>query len=117
MIAANELRIGNWLQFTDSPHQGNLKIDSKVIAQDELSHKEFNWFFAPIPLTEQWLLKFGFEKDISITTRNIYCKGSFAIIQTISGNNYFYEGTELKFVHSLQNLYFALTQKELEINE
>ena len=108
-MTANELRIGNFL-YNDKVV---VKIDARSIFDiwDDKGLKKYE----PIPITEQWILKFGFEKDISITTRNIYCNGGFAIIQTISGNNYFYEGIELKFVHLLQNLYFAITQKELEL--
>ena len=59
--------------------------------------------FRPIPLTEDWLLKF---EDI------------FWITKDINGFFYWFNGEKkyIKFVHSLQNIYFALTQKELTIN-
>ena len=66
----------------------------------------------PIPLTEEWLLKFGFDNlgaygwGISyfhIRFRNIH-KFYFPIENRI---------VRIEYVHQLQNLYFALTGKEL----
>lgn len=76
----------------------------------------------PIPLTEEWLLKFGFEKtkhdfyDLKIpkgvsaklTMNNSF--NSFQVCQSGYGFN-----VELNYVHQLQNLYFALVGKELTI--
>ena len=51
----NELRIGNWL-FDDSPNdRGYFQIQGGGIAHMEDEYK-------PIPLTEEWLLKFGITK-------------------------------------------------------
>lgn len=72
----------------------------------------------PIPLTENWLLKFGAKKvgieyklkasalDITlrINSGHVYCE---------FGNVYL--GDRIKHVHQLQNLYFALCGKELLI--
>jgi hypothetical protein len=60
----------------------------------------------PIPLTEEWLLKLGFVwvEDIKIL------KGY--LDDYIDGNS----NTQLKYVHQLQNLYFALTGEELTLN-
>ena len=64
----------------------------------------------PIPLDEEWLLKFGLEEDEP---------GYYEITKSIAINidNHVYSGRhwviELQYVHQLQNLYFALTFKEL----
>lgn len=84
----------------------------------------------PIPLTEDWLVKFGFVKEeisytgysISIQTHNlkrlfIYeYEGEWAaaLIDKYTGK----ERTELlvvkyNYVHSLQNLFWCLTQTQL----
>ena len=67
----------------------------------------------PIPLTEEWLLKFGFVKD-KLTNFDYY-KDDFEIHLP----NYFkYKDSilnKIKHVHQLQNLYHALTGKELKI--
>ena len=81
-------------------------------------------YIIPIPLTKEWLVKFGF--DFSIDTW--YLKG-VAIWETeccdAKGNEeigFFYElrdvgmmDMNIKYVHQLQNLYFALTGQELKI--
>ena len=72
--------------------------------------------FEPIPLTEEWLLKFGFEK-----VGESFFKG--LEVFTDSGN-FFYglrdEGQmdlHLEYVHQFQNWYHALKQTELTISK
>ena len=68
-----------------------------------------------VKLTEEWLLKFGFnKKDISELPFDelIYEKGNIQINDEME----FYNGIftqKIKYVHQLQNLYFALTGEEL----
>ena len=79
----------------------------------------------PIKLTEEWLLKFGFRYY-----QNAYYapdEEEYFIINTKYGFNFIsfseVDGSEwaikfdIKYVHQLQNLYYTLTGKELEINE
>lgn len=105
-MKANELRIGNWV-FNGQ----NIQVTPKQI----------EWFsegvydLLPIELTEEWLLKFGFSKW---KNKNNFSKGSF-IVYTLSKKGFHYGRkslrVELKYVHQLQNLYFALTGEELKI--
>lgn len=105
MIQANELRIGNLTEqgevksfFENGVHVGF----GKCYYFNELE---------PIPLTEEWLLKFGFKIE-----RQYECDFASIGVFTISfGENFFYEYTNLKYVHQLQNLYFALTNEELTL--
>ena len=54
-MKASELRIGNW---TQAPYTGNqVEIDGIGIARFE----EGKEIWHPIPLTEEWLKRFGFE--------------------------------------------------------
>jgi hypothetical protein len=131
-MKANELRIGNLLAWEDEPNR--LLIVSEIgfnnrknkwvrfengdgsIIEDEFSQLN------PIPLTEEWLVKFGFE-DRSRTTDLYFIKGEFILggsmnrlfpsIHDEFGLNAF--GIEIEHVHQLQNLYFALTGVELEL--
>ena len=74
----------------------------------------------PITLTEEWLLKFGFEKSESkVSGSDYYTLSNYSIMVN---NNYFHFSltslesrylTIINHVHQLQNLYFALTGKEL----
>jgi hypothetical protein len=77
----------------------------------------------PIPLTEEILLKCGFEKssnlffcninNFSYLKANAYgCNGNFGYC--ISDEKEIY--VEVKYLHHLQNLTHALTGEELEVN-
>lgn len=74
----------------------------------------------PIPLTEEWLLKFGFETSNRIDLGELKpCYVIFSLALMIRHNSFFIDwiggNTELKYVHQLQNIYFALTGSELQI--
>lgn len=123
MIQANELRIGNCVKLNNS--------DTTLVPRDFQRYcKSFGIFeeFEPIKLSEEWLLKAGFEKDdtgVDIFDQD-YCEWyqkEFPVIgilcQSSDKSYIFDENTDtlrLKYVHQLQNLYFALTGEELEIN-
>lgn len=141
---ANELRIGNLVEckvfgdtYTDRfPHYGKnvfpvfsackyfVKID---IGFDALRKVEIHEV-KPIPLTEEWLLKFGFKKvnDNFITIESHHYENKNCWIYLIADGfelelNTLSERNNLcrtyKYVHQLQNLYFALTGEELTISE
>ena len=74
----------------------------------------------PIPLTEEWLVKFGFiQTIIGFESVNEYFPFSIEINSLGVAELYieFYGGDKykklIKYVHQLQNLYFALTGEEL----
>ena len=100
-MKASELRIGNIVK------QGIIEsIGSSLIeVSDTIYESEV---IEPIQLTEEWLLKFGFRKvyktcyqykDFILDDRFIMMDIDITI--------------QLKYVHQLQNLYFALNDKEL----
>lgn len=77
----------------------------------------------PIPLTEEILLKCGFEITRQTEHPNniwtVYgeeCKFELEHITSF----YLYDnkcfGTKVQYLHQLQNLYFALTNTELTVN-
>ena len=117
-MKANELRIGNY--FEDG--EGRLcSVD--VISRDSEDtritaiHGALTTFpIKPIPLTEEWLLKFGFETKDKV----FWDAGNFRVGQDRWGG-YDYVNRrvdiDLKYVHQLQNLYFCLTGIELTIKE
>ena len=130
----NELRIGNYVYGTlmDEENENVDRLLCRVMGVDETSSLGDGWEFLveglheeevsfyddfePIPLTEEWLLKFGFKKDKVDET---YYKDNFEIMLP----NFFQYKISLisdalvKHVHQLQNLYFALTGQELTIND
>jgi len=80
----------------------------------------------PIPLTEDWLIKFGFEKKVekymfiyAMHYENavcwIYLIGGGFEFELITGDERFNFGITYKYVHELQNLFFAITGIKLEL--
>ena len=96
-------------------------VDLDILALVIKSETHSNGYvFEPIPLTEDWLLKFGFKKDDYGFGGYIEINSGIMIddnrlITTDRDGDYIYIGKEFKFVHQLQNLYFALTESELTI--
>lgn len=123
-MKANELRTGNWV--TDSEH---LKGDFQVKSIREEHIFQGDWWInldiiRPIELTEELLLKFGFEPHVGAYLNNVFKKVpfSFTCLKDTGWNlmiESFLGGYSLKsqiqYVHQLQNLYFALTGEELEL--
>jgi len=104
-MKANELRIGNWVSNGDRYY----KITAAAILH--LTQGDLDCY--PIPINAEWLLKFGFEKALNgwwCPDEVVSYKEGYAGFGT---NTY----TQIKHVHQLQNLYFALTGKELEIKQ
>ena len=132
MIKENELRLNNLVtdEWYDS-FKTIIKVDSinekginleiiddgnwAEIAQRWIKPEyEFNSIF-PIPLTEEWLIKFGVKlMPESEYTMNTYDIAGFKLWRT-NGKFLFNDKIEIKYVHQLQNIYFALTNKELEL--
>lgn len=128
-MKASELRIGNWIdiqRLTSTPHEF-IQVTGRAIGQiAALTDGEcINWY--PVPLTEKWMLKFGFIADYPGSSRyrkkplEIDLKPSFGYpVRVYCGQEEWGWGhseldTEMKYVHQLQNLYFALTGEELAI--
>ena len=123
---ANELRVGNIFHYGNSPIQ-EITINADILVSlltNEgllLIEKVF-----PIPLTEERLLKFGFNEsevckglyDIKNGNVTISISMDDTIVIDISIYNTNITGASIdisnhKYVHQLQNLYFALTGEEL----
>lgn len=84
--------------------------------------------YKPIPLTEEWLVRLGFElqtddeDEPDNLDKTFYTNGSEMQIETDGGIKILFSGMDfpeftnhIKHVHQLQNLYFALTGRELII--
>ena len=78
----------------------------------------------PIELTEEWLLKFGFKRvgnyvGIGFNPRmsiQFHDGNSAECDITQTGQMISFRHGHIKYVHQLQNLYFALTGEELTID-
>ena len=108
-MKANELRIGNYVQFSGG---AIYKVDMLYIGFGGLE------FWKPIPLTEEWLLKFGFEKkgcNWELPNFRFHVNKSVNYDGFLFCDGYSVITEKIQHVHQLQNLYFALTQKELTL--
>jgi hypothetical protein len=112
-----ELRIGNWVYCNDC---SDVAMEKQVDLISEKRSYAHDWLVSsPIPLTEEWLVKFGFTEELDDSFR-IYSSFNLSIELLRIEFEYlvYFESTrinEIKYVHQIQNLYFALTGEELEI--
>ena len=110
-MEAKELRIGNLVYDNLG---GILKIKG-INTDSDLSHLK------PIPLTEEWLIEFGFEEvsnewfldgfnfHLYLSKTGLVIRGLVIFSKNVSN-------LKINYVHQLQNLYYALTNEELKIN-
>ncbi len=123
MIKANELRIGNLLtNFLGE----TFPVNSATIQAASVGY----WQFGepqPIPLTEEWLLDFGYKPTPNRSNQWRRRKCSYLEVLKDYDNQYkvgvdcptYFQGVskQIKYVHSLQNLVYALTGEELTITK
>lgn len=128
-MKASELRIGNLAQDNLTKEIlicCGLECDTdgknSIITFSVLDRKKYplpnGWKAEPIPLTEEWLLRLGFEKH-SLNpywfNKGIICISIVHKVELISWDRQIFKlDIEINHVHQLQNLYFALTNTELE---
>lgn len=118
MLDIRELRIGNWIN--DSHCVVGIYLDMIETTEDAEMLLEC---IEPVPLTEEWLLTFGFVENNGFFSSNL--STDYYVDYCIKSNTwelYLAEYTgifmlDITYVHQLQNLYFALTGEELEIKE
>lgn len=136
MIKAQELRIGNFIKVS----RFNVDIPARIETYDDLYQISMGELKASgEPLTEEWLIKLGFESNSHFTVMNskflnlgrnrqisIGCAGTpneMIFLQEIEHKkvndlicvrNFDYDGRT--YVHQLQNIYHSLTGQELTIS-
>ena len=122
-MKANEIRLSNWfIGYDDKPFKWEIEhfANLATVYPDEIIK-------APIPLTEEILLKAGFEKHRKGYSLNVggesfdyYIKDKFVIwdhkhrgysLESIRSQGFIF----YKYLHQLQNLFFALTGEEIKI--
>ena len=152
-MKAESLRIGNWVEYFGKNKQidGIKSMSTKegyaveIISTDihGNSISEYSPLdslsLKPIPLTEEWLLRFGFESDnyelhetylIDISRPERYDHDSYLKILVMDDDCYvdisekeIHPDTiennvnlkQIQYVHEVQNLYFVLTGEELKL--
>lgn len=142
MIKATDLRIGNYVMpklSVKSHWRMAVRVDGLFIQQCEKEGLVDN--YDHIPITEDWLLRFGFERRlinnaffeyyINCTPpnykRDFVLSFTFGMLSTTpkgvcdreswypwmsSGDSHSFN---IQSIHQLQNVFFAITGKELEL--
>lgn len=134
-MKASELRIGNYVEGVGMEYpirrvndsiQYNYKTERYELDDIDIQH------FNPIPLTDEWFEKFGFYRDGEYWSRGIndykYCfkyrdwADNWAFYQEFTDSPddrddgvKYPISFDIKYVHQLQNLWFALLFEELTI--
>lgn len=139
-MEANEFRLGNVIHSKGQSHNDKgeftgwvnyeIKVDLEVL--QNILEKNIDFKYSAIPLNEEWLLKFGFVNsdydetkfnpaneyadqfkyilESGVFHRQLVCKPIEGWIVRLGD----YESqVQIKYVHELQNLFFALKGKEL----
>jgi hypothetical protein len=138
-IKASELRIGNLINGIYHDYDDGIDEDiqnetiCEVVTLDVSGSGDYPIYvysdeniehfsdFEPIPLTEEWLLKFGFTNEDDYLELQIH--ESLSIIYVgylalmIDGVIIQVNNTNSGKVHQLQNLYFALKGEEIKQQE
>jgi len=111
-MKASDLMIGNWVD------RFGKQVQLEYINPEEIMD------FKPIPLTEEWLIKFGFDKDDVEDYIKLIDEYTFLAVDLVDSECHTGVGVEwarvpllIEHVHQLQNLYISLTGEELKIKE
>ena len=145
MITANELRIGNLISWNPKLLNPDItltamNVEVAAIQQDQIGYSSPNFehrvepfedalmqeemtyktlaSFEPIPITAEILEKAGFQKDKHLFTTyfetdGLRLKVADESFQPVCGKEPF--GHPIQYVHRLQNVYYCLTGKELDM--
>jgi hypothetical protein len=134
-IIKNELRIGNLVDLGNRIAKiieiGHLSCVASDLEETQDTIEDYNRT-KPIPLTEEWLYKFGFEDidkrdhdyntytdsnhDYYLQIDNRRKDGKYSILDNSFDDLRDFSMVDVIYVHQLQNMYFALTGEELILN-
>lgn len=129
MITSTELRIGNWVMPKENIENQEVgKVTQVYMNGFTVDYHYPGSWYKPIPLTPEILEKCGLVKTYESRHRTTfdadkYGHGEIGIViyHIMYAGMYFRYYSEVKeipckYVHQLQNLYFALTGEELTVN-
>ena len=133
-MEAKELRLGNYINYLGVATivESIAGIEQSYVATKSSGIMPIN-SFNPIPLTKEWLLKFGFQRHDQGSVSAQFSYGTNPVTQDyliylkwikdyendyhLNGFPFYQNGYfEIKHVHQLQNLIFTLCGEELKLN-
>lgn len=123
-ITTADLRVGNILNYDTAEGETVTTVvdwqDIKWVSEDP---EGFNLVHSIVPLTDEWLNRFGFEKQKNNWWKLLICnEWSFLYWERLAGtelsvNKHSIMLPHIQYVHQLQNLFFCLFGEELKINQ
>ena len=133
-MEAKNLRIGNYVTWIDEDDPSNAVLTLVGIYLNDAIWVEWTWgdgsndntdcdleTIKGIPITEEWLNKFGFEKkkgSISYDKDKLSLYFGDTILSDKNGRTYWNSWAIMEktpnYIHELQNLFFAINGSELE---
>jgi hypothetical protein len=134
-MKANELRVGNWVKFEGNFYQINSINDNDTVelmggGYWHLPGRYHIRYIKPIKLTEKWLInanmklvgKFSNQRYLRVKKHKFdISQITFSPVERLVRLESGYKESilipHIKYVHQLQNLYFALTGKELKLTD
>lgn len=142
-MKVKDLRIGNivyggWEDYEENSHFSICLVTG--LSEDQYLGEGWNFMLEnmetkgvenyfemkPIPLTEEWLLKFGFDHNFKNHEQSFFSKKISEKFELTFRNNKLslhlkgygmIETFDYSSVHQLQNLYFAICGEDLELKE
>ena len=127
-MKATELRIGNYVFYEAPINNGCVEVHSiKILTHRIDINGRPQSYYKPIPLTEEIILKCSFSMKYGTDPQEqnalkVFSLENLEILKFELDKFFFFSTgkglihTNIKYLHQLQNLYFALTGQELEIN-
>jgi len=134
-LNATDLRIGNYIEVSFLQDNGKFKYEMiQVIANTIKDAERYGneWDARPIPLSEGWLLKAGFEKGkglysqwyfIQLLGTEFYLRPNFlggylwGFDLEIASGYELNDAQPIQYLHQLQNLWKELSGNELMFKE
>ncbi|WP_163321660.1 hypothetical protein [Draconibacterium mangrovi] len=139
-MESNELRIGNLVDYEKTTHRitaiNTTPKNDYSFCESQWINEEGNEYYShtfdlinPIPLTEEWLRKFGFDdKEYKPGYIGIDYKDGMILSFVLCKPGKLFEAQKhytfelrdhyinpIEYVHQLQNFYFAITGQELHL--
>ena len=127
-MKTTELRIGNFISRNDLGDDSErieiiIELGKMALTTGPINVMCEYDEIKPIPLTEEWLVKFGWGKgefdseyiDNVSLKQEVLVYNVNAKMLCIETNRDIMEISHILYVHQLQNLFFALTGEELTI--
>lgn len=130
MISIYDIKCGSILNYDTGEGISHTVIDWQDLKWLTENPEDFNKLHTPIPLTEEWLLKFGFsDKDykdgyigkefksggmiLDFVLSKPFTKGEWNDTYTFDFEDHRF--IKLKYVHELQNFFHCITDVMLSL--